>query len=219
MISLSEYRVLEVNSAFQGVSPEYLMEESGKALASAVMEKAGEGNRIGLVCGAENTAGKAYVAARYLVEANEVEVLQAVPEERIPSDLVLKGFERVRELSRPAEGEDLSRFDVIVDALSGKDIEIDPEVYGELVRGINALRDRVFSVDVPSGMGGEEAVRPSFTVTFHDVKEGMTPENSGEIMIRDVGIPLDAQRFVGPGEFIHYPLPGDESHRGDNGEV
>jgi NAD(P)H-hydrate epimerase len=62
-------------------------------------------------------------------------------------------------------------------------------------------------------------VRPTLTVTFHDVKEGMTKENSGEIVIADIGIPPDAAKYVGPGEFVHYPIPSPDSHKGMNGRV
>ena len=62
-------------------------------------------------------------------------------------------------------------------------------------------------------------VRPTITVTFHDVKEGMSEANSGDIMVKDIGIPVEATTTVGPGEFVYYPLPSPDSHKGDNGRL
>ena len=44
-------------------------------------------------------------------------------------------------------------------------------------------------------------------------------ENSGEIVVADIGIPPDAAKYVGPGEFVLYPLPSPDSHKGMNGRV
>jgi hydroxyethylthiazole kinase-like uncharacterized protein yjeF len=64
-----------------------------------------------------------------------------------------------------------------------------------------------------------DAVHPDVTVTFHDVKEKMNKKNSGDIFVVDIGIPEDAQKFCGPGEFIYYPKPHSDSHKGDNGRL
>jgi NAD(P)H-hydrate epimerase len=63
------------------------------------------------------------------------------------------------------------------------------------------------------------AVKPSLTISMHDTKEGMTPDNSGEMVILDIGIPKEAAEFVGPGEFVHYPFPKEGSHKGQNGRL
>lgn len=41
----------------------------------------------------------------------------------------------------------------------------------------------------------------------------------GMIIIADIGIPSDAEKYVGPGEFVYYPLPLDNAHKGNNGNV
>jgi NAD(P)H-hydrate epimerase len=47
----------------------------------------------------------------------------------------------------------------------------------------------------------------------------MSEANSGEIVVRDIGIPAEAALYTGPGEFVHYPIPEPDSHKGDNGRV
>ncbi|MCK4367190.1 MAG: NAD(P)H-hydrate dehydratase, partial [Thermoplasmata archaeon] len=86
-----------------------------------------------------------------------------------------------------------------------------------LIDLINNSGKPVLSVDVPSGLGSDTAVRPTVTVTFHDTKIGMNEKSSGKIVKVDIGIPEDADRFTGPGELIYYPRPADESHKGQNG--
>ena len=63
------------------------------------------------------------------------------------------------------------------------------------------------------------AVKPVRTITLHDIKEGMNDSNSGKIDVVDIGVPKDAERFAGPGEYVYYPVPRSDSHKGDNGFV
>ena len=77
----------------------------------------------------------------------------------------------------------------------------------------------VVSVDVPTGLGTKITVDPDITVTFHDSKFGMTTKNSGKIIIHDIGIPKNAERFVGPGELLYLPKIKPESHKGDQGTI
>lgn len=220
MIPLSEVRVLDINSEFLGVTPEFLMEEAGKGVAQLVRELTPEGSRIGMVCGAGNNAGDGFVAARYLSDTMEVTVILARPPERIRTELALKNFERVREISTNAEEVDLSVFDLLVDGLygTGGKGEIS-EPYRTLISRINEFDGPVVSIDLPSGLGSEIRVIPDYTITFHDLKEGMSEESCGKIIVHDIGMPVEAEEFVGPGEFIYYPVPQEESYRGDNGKV
>jgi NAD(P)H-hydrate epimerase len=77
----------------------------------------------------------------------------------------------------------------------------------------------VVSVDVPTGLGTDCALQPDITITFHDSKFGMTKQNSGEIIIHDIGIPYDAAKFVGPGELSYIPKIVANSHKGDHGRL
>ncbi|WP_075057525.1 hypothetical protein [Thermogymnomonas acidicola] len=93
------------------------------------------------------------------------------------------------------------------------------EPYASAIRKINTSGKAVVSIDVPSGLGSEIAVRPPhITVTFTDVKEGMTGENSGKIVVRDIGIPRDAVYRAGPGDMLFYPIRS-RSHKGMNGTL
>jgi len=220
MIPFSEVKVLDINSEYLGVTPEFLMEEAGKGVAKLVRELLEDGGKVGIVCGTGNNAGDAFVAARYLSDTHEVTIVLARPSERIRSELALKNFERVRELSVEAEEIDLADFDLLVDGLYGTGMKgIVGEPYRSLISRINEFKGLVISIDVPSGLQADVSVLPDHTVTFHDLKEGMTESNCGKIVIHDIGMPPEAEEFVGPGEFIYYPIPSEESYRGDNGKV
>ncbi len=93
--------------------------------------------------------------------------------------------------------------------------------YSIIVEKINSQKEKtIISVDVPTGLGTNLAIKPDFTVTFHDSKETMNKENSGEIHIVDIGIPKKSIDYVGPGELnVYYPRPKKQSHKGENGSV
>jgi NAD(P)H-hydrate epimerase len=80
-------------------------------------------------------------------------------------------------------------------------------------------KPKVISVDVPTGLGTDISVKPEITITFHDLKTGMTGKNSGEILIRDIGIPPEAEQFIGPGELNYIPKLRFDSHKGDRGRL
>src|SRR5665647_1656486 len=93
------------------------------------------------------------------------------------------------------------------------------EPYYSLISKMNQSGIPIVSIDVPSGLGTNMAVRPVTTITLHDIKEGMNQSNSGRIEVVEIGIPKDAERFDGPGEYVYYPIPKPDSHKGVNGRL
>ena len=133
--------------------------------------------------------------------------------------------------------------DVIVDAMLGVGVTGNlREPYHYAVEELNGSGKSILSVDVPTGLGGSLAVAPDITVTFHDTKPGMhgrtvhDPSEEtmdepivhndyiestacGRIIVKDIGIPLEAEKYVGVGDFGYYSLPGKGDHKGNNGVV
>lgn len=225
MLPAIEMRVLDRNAQYFGVSILELMENAGKAVADVARRELGvAGKRVLVVCGTGNNGGDGLVAARYLSEDTRVEVLLARPEDQIATEEARANLERLGDVPiRVGLDESeaaMARADVIVDALLGIGTEgAIREPFATLIRDMNASGKPVLSVDVPSGFGADAQVRPTATVALHDAKEGMTRENSGEIHVVDIGIPPRIVRTIGPGEFLLYPKPGPDSHKGQNGRV
>lgn len=220
MIEREEVRVLDINSEFLGVPTEVLMENAGWALAQEITSRFGSGLRIAILCGKGNNGGDGFVAARALTKSNRVRVFLALPPSEIITPEARVNFEKVEELHKVYAGEDLSGYDVLVDALLGVGSKGEPKgAYADLVKAINASGRPVVSADVPTGLGSALAVRPALTVTFHDLKNGMDQGGCGEMIVADVGIPADAEKYVGPGDLVHYPVPGPDAHKGQNGKV
>ncbi len=236
MLTPAEVRVLDGNAAALGVPVARLMENAGRAVAGWVLDSRWwtKKSRALVLAGAGNNGGDGYVAARHLAARapGRVRVLPLVPPK---SDLARAMGGKVRALvvrAGPAEGTD-AREGWFFDQLSGHQLVLDALLgigaTGELrepfaracaaVNGVRAEGVKVVSVDVPSGLGTPGAVRPDVTVTFHDVKEGMTSQNSGEIVVRDIGIPEDAHRFTGPGELSYLPEPHPHARKGQRGTV
>jgi NAD(P)H-hydrate epimerase len=91
----------------------------------------------------------------------------------------------------------------------------------DIVKKINNTKNKtIISVDIPTGIGTNMAVKPDYTITFHDAKNGMNKQNSGVIKIVNIGVPKKAIEYVGPGEITtFYPKPKKQSHKGDNGRL
>ncbi len=220
MLPFQEVKVLDINSEHLGVPIDALMENAGEAAADVIIREKGTGKKIAVACGVGNNAGDGFVAARNLMRDNQVTVVLASPPAEIRTEAARRAYERVKHIASSSVGVDYSKYDIVVDALLGtgtlKDVR---EPYRTIIGRINGSGTFVASIDVPSGLGTDISVRPDMTVTFTDVKQGMTPENSGKIIVQDIGIPPEASLYVGPGEFVYYPTRGQESHKGENGKV
>jgi NAD(P)H-hydrate epimerase len=83
------------------------------------------------------------------------------------------------------------------------------------IDAINSSGRPVISVDVPSGLGTNKAVRSDVVVTFHRPK----PDIAGEVVVADIGIPPIAEFFVGPGDLWLVGKRAPESHKGDSGRI
>jgi ADP-dependent NAD(P)H-hydrate dehydratase / NAD(P)H-hydrate epimerase len=220
MLTFREVTVIDVNSEYLGVQVETLMENAGYAVAKAITESYGKGKRIAVICGMGNNGGDGLVAAKYLRESNDVKVLLARPPQFIKRMAPRKNLGPVEDITKVYGGEELSGYDLLVDAIYGIGIHGEiKEPYFSLIGKINRAGVPVVSIDVPSGLGTNMAVRPETTITLHDIKEGMEASNSGRIEVVDIGIPRDAERFAGPGEYVYYPIPRPDSHKGENGRV
>ncbi len=221
MIPFQEVKVLDINAEHAGVPPETLMENAGRSVARVVEEKFGRSKRICVVCGTGNNAGDGLVAARYLSENSSVSLAFVKGPEKLRTSVARRNYYRVKNrvsfIDSPGE---LQGFDVIVDAMLGIGIAgAVREPYITWINAINGAGVPVVSVDVPSGLGTEIQVNPQVTVTFHDAKYGMAPENCGEVVVADIEIPEVAARYVGPGEFVYCNLPSKTAHKGDSGRV
>jgi NAD(P)H-hydrate epimerase len=225
MIPFKEVNVLDINSAYLGIPTSQLMENAGEKTAKTAMERFEiKGKKIAVICGPGNNGGDGYVAARYLSDNCEVALFLVKPEGSIRSEISKANFEKIKGkitvLDASILKKNIESTSLIIDCMLG--IGISGEIrdpYLSCIKQVNELDIPVLSVDVPSGLGAKDSVQPKITVTFHDTKEGMTKENSGEIVIADIGIPKDAERFCGPGEFVFYPKPKLNSHKGDNGRL
>ena len=225
MISPLEMRVLDRNAQHFGISTLDLMEAAGKAVAEVARSEFGTaGKRVLVLCGTGNNGGDGLVAARHLAKEARVTVLLARSPDQFDTKEAQTNFERLRDVQILAgldrSEEAIAEADLLIDALLGIGAEGNlREPFASLIRQVNASGKPVLSVDVPSGLGTGLMVRPTVTVTLHDVKEGMTPDNSGRIRIADIGIPSKVTTMIGPGEFLLYPLPRATSHKGENGRL
>lgn len=222
MITFREVAVIDRNSEYRGVPPSQLMENAGRNLAE-VIEENYPNRKVLFICGTGNNAGDAFVAARYMTgwrKEAEVKVFLLKNRANIRSDIARENFHKMQcKVIDEMEWEGIEEF-VLVDALLGTGVTGKiREPYRTTIQIMNELKNPIISVDVPSGLNSDLQVDPDITVTFHDVKEGMTEENCGKIIIKDIGIPEEAIEYTGPGEMLLYPVPYDESHKGDNGTL
>lgn len=227
MISGKEVRVLDLNSEYFGVTTSELMENAGKGVADFILNKF-KAKNILIFCGAGNNGGDGLVAARYL--SNKFNVRVYLTTKNVHSKIAKNNFDKLKKtkvkiyIHKDLKTIDnlIAESDIIIDSILGVGLTGSlREPINGIVNKINSYRQKVIiSVDVPTGIGTNLAIKPNYTLTFHDKKEGMDKENSGDIHIIDIKIPIDAIDYVGPGELsVYYPRPKKQSHKGDNGSL
>ena len=81
-----------------GLPAALLMEHAGRAVADAVLARAGAGARVAVVCGSGNNGGDGYVAARWLRERGldaRVHLVKGRPRDGGEAALHLSIYERL----------------------------------------------------------------------------------------------------------------------------
>ena len=122
---------------------------------------------------------------------------------------------------------------LIVDGLLGTGISgTIREPIGTAIEVINEIKKKynikVVSIDLPSGMNpntGEvidKAVKADLVISLHRIKKGLdtTSDYIKEIVIRSIGIPYEAELFVGKGDLISTLKFRDvNTHKGQFGRI
>lgn len=204
-----------------------LMELAGRETARMIAERFETGDDLSgvsalVVCGKGNNGGDGFVTARHLLNKGaRVDVLLTWAEEELAGvNLegvhILKAYRRYNERLRIFTGLDEARtavgatsYNIVVDALLGTGLNIDPEnpelrepakAAVELINFINEHSEAVtVSIDLPSGLDAtsgrcsEPCVKADMTVTMAFLKTGFFqnegPHVSGEIQTAEISIP------------------------------
>ena len=238
-ITSREMRALELNSEYFGVSRLQLMENAGQGVAAEIASRfKPDKTRIAVLCGLGGNGGDGFVVARHLnCLGFKVEVILAGRSESILDEEARKNWlalQPLRDFVTLHEVYDSSLIptieaEVVVDALLGIGLKGAPRPpVMQLVRKINETEAFRVSVDVPTGINSDsgdalgEPVKADLTVTFHKMKPGLSKakEYVGELVVGDIGVPPEFERFAGPGDVSLVVKPrASEAHKGDFGRL
>lgn len=198
------------------------MRNAGASVASVIRKKFPESRKILVICGSGNKAGDAIHAAKHLMDSYELKFYFIKGKTHIKNAEAAKIIKEMDPeiVSSGSLERSISDTDIIVDALLGTGIVGDPsKEYAQVIDGINSSGKIIVSIDVPSGIGTSKQVKPAVTVALHSVKEPCTRKNSGELVVKDIGIDPETMFSCGPGEILRYPFPSSSSHKGMNGTL
>jgi yjeF C-terminal region, hydroxyethylthiazole kinase-related/yjeF N-terminal region len=217
-ISALDSSILDIDSAALGVPVCVLMNNAGTVIVDLLNSRF-PNKRIAFVCGNGNNGGDGITAAG-MMDPKKVSVFLLRSRSSIRSDHIRDLLSKLSCETKAFSDFKQDEYDILVDCALGTGISGKVRnPYDSFIETANEFIGPVVSVDIPSGLGTDLSVIPDITITFHATKEGMDENNSGEIIVADIGIPEKAEKQVGPGEMLRYPLPEDESHKGNNGRL
>ncbi len=227
MIDPIETKVMDINAEAIGTTPEMLMGNAGNAAAEEIERTYGDkvaDKSIDIICGTGNNGGDGFVIADQLDRMGwKVRVLLVKGREAVRSDIARMYMDRIVgriELVENVSADNLGDAKIIIDSMLGTGMSGSiREPFRAMILAINESDKIIVSIDIPSGLGADIAVKPNMTITFHEMKTGMNAENSGGIVVKDIGIPQEAVENIGLGDFAHYPIPAEGSHKGENGRL
>jgi len=237
-ITSREMRALEVNAEYFGVSLLQLMENAGRNVAAEIASRLSREEKVAIFCGLGGNGGDGFVAARHLLaQGFKVAVFLAGKGAEIRHEAALKNWcalQQLRESILIQEVTDSSAIPkvntgIVVDALLGTGTKgkLKPPMT-QIVEYINTLNAFKIAVDVPTGIDSDtgevlgNAVKANVTITFHKAKTGLYDAKKyvGELIVKDIGLPEELEKFAGPGDVFLIKKPRTSSaHKGDFGRL
>jgi hydroxyethylthiazole kinase-like uncharacterized protein yjeF len=215
IISPARMRAVEINATALGVTELQLMESAGCALADMALDLSPD--RVLILCGKGNNGGDGMVAARHLQRGVRTDVCYLDSGKRSGTcEHQLTALKRCNVVLHPFQCRDdlasmcslFEHADVIIDALLGTGAT-GPlrEPLSTCVDMANTSPAQIIAADVPT-----QGIRANRICAFHRAKI------QGSAVV-DIGIPLEAECCVGPGELTLLPVRGHKAHKGAGGEV
>ena len=202
-----EVAVLDCNAAALGIDEASLMDSAGKVLAATALEMTD--GAVLVLCGPGNNGGDGFVAARYLREWGvEVSVLASHASAR--TDVCVWP-------ERPS-----GEWALVVDCLLGAGASGPGYSLRGQIKDIAAwaagLGLPVLACDIPTGLGGPDALQADATITFHSMKQGLGSPDSGDITVVPLPWPAEVED-CGPGDATRYPTLDASARKGDRGRL
>ncbi len=225
-LSSAEAIAVELNAVALGVSLDALMENAGRAVAEeATHHLPPPPARVAVVASTGNNGGDGTCAAHYLHQwGYSPEVWLLRPPLEIRSRSARRCFERIEHRIPVHFGvprfEELASMPLVLDAVlgSGQSGALRSPVR-EAVDALRRCGAPTLAVDLPTGTRAPDGVRATWTVTLTARKQEMDPATAGEVVVRDIGVPTDAWRRTGPGEFAFYPAPSEPGRRARSARI
>lgn len=226
-----------------GIPGIVLMENAGIACVKRLEDIGLNGKRVAVFCGKGNNGGDGFVIARHLINKGIDTSVFLVCASEFSGD-ALVNYEILSKM-----GADISEIlddDNLKDRIRGYDIVVDA-VFGTGIRGkisgiaesvieaINSYAKFVLSVDIPSGVNGDDGsiagvcVKADVTVTFGAYKIGMLSfpgaDFTGRVFVENISIPEYIMEHININVIDKtlakrlMPKRYDNSHKGNYGKV
>jgi len=229
-VSVSTMRNSDQNTIAGGISGLTLMHRAGESIYREVNWH----GRIAILCGSGNNAGDGYVIASLLCKDGRKPVILRLSD-RFSTDGKACYDEAIAQGAQDRIFDaniDLTGFDIIVDCLLGTGFSGRPEgMFANAIRAINASDAYVVSVDINSGLNGDNGqtelcVRSDLTVSVGTLKTGLLLGAAKDVIKKrvnvDVGIPIVGTRYnILKHEDVAevFPSRPHNSHKGNYGYV
>ena len=226
VVTPKEMARIEALAYQAGCEEETFMEQAGKGIAQRVhlyCQKNHRDKRVTLLCGKGNNAGDAYVAGRYLIEQGyEVDAVRVRTIEDCSELCQLNqqrfldrgGHDSLFSLDHPPQ---YSKHGVLLDGIFGTGFHGTAQgTYGHLIQSANHSHLPILSIDIPSGLDGEQgnvegpAIQADETFFLGLPKQGFFLHNGwnhvGRVLPVDFGLPT---RFIDQAH-TKFQLPKEE---------
>ncbi len=221
-----------------GIPAMVLMEQAALSVAAVMRNSISRSDRILAVCGVGNNGGDGVAIARILKEYGYHVSIMMIGDETKMTDETKLQLQIAKKLGVDIINTGrIVEYNVIIDAIFG--IGLSKPITGEIervVKEINQAHNRVFSVDIPSGIHADNgnvmnvAVIADTTVTFGLNKQGVVLYPgcmyAGEIIVADIGFPGKAVEYAKPDTFTYeemdlkrLPIRKSYSNKGTYGKV
>lgn len=232
--------VADANAEDLGIPKSSLMENAGKSVADHIIQTF-DPCKVTIFAGTGGNGGDGFVAARHLLNNDyKVDLLLLGNPNKIKSSETLQNWIAIQNINLGLNSLELNIIDdssslkivnspVIVDAMLGTGIKGKiKEPISSAIDIINKSNGIKIAVDVPSGLDPltgkvpDKSVESDITITFHKIKSGLKKAKIqfvGNIVSYDIGIPREAETFLGKGDLLRLKKRGMASHKGNNGTV